>query len=82
MWYLRYWVSKIRATAGKGFYAEKLITVHEAPVHTANSQRCDLVELESGQIFKADSGAPMPEWLKDPLIRQMVQATGKIPEPH
>ena len=79
MWYLRYFVHRTRATGGKPFWVVKICSAFDVAKATGKEPRCDLVLLDDGRVARHDYKKPLPEWLQDPLIRQMVAATGKVP---
>ncbi len=80
MWYLRYYVHKCKAAANKPFWTERIFTAFEVAQCTGKEPRMDLVDLDDGRTARHDYKKPLPEWLKDPLIRQMAVATGKVPQ--
>lgn len=93
MWYLRFfthWQVKLdppkvisqnvsvctKTTQG---YKEFILVAYDVLKEIKNQHRIDDVELSTGRVARHDYKKPLPEWLKDPLIRQMAAATGKVP---
>jgi hypothetical protein len=60
-------------------YNELILPAFDVVRVIRHQVKIDAVELETGRVVRHDYKKPLPQWLQDPLIRQMVASTGKLP---
>lgn len=81
-WYLRFYKTSglhIGGTDLKAQYNETILDAFQVFQVSKGQIRMDLVELDTGRVARHDYKKPLPEWLKEPLLREVAASTGKCP---
>lgn len=61
-------------------YREMILPAHDVIQIIKGQVKIDAVELETGRVARHDYKKPLPEWLKEPVIRQIAMVTRVVPQ--